>query len=203
MKFELAPLPYAYDALEPAIGRKTVQFHYDKHHRGYLRKLKGQIEDGPEVGQPLVEIVRNAKGGVFNNAAQVWNHSFYWRSLKPGGGGKPTGELADLLGDRFGSHDDLRKAFVKEGGSHFGSGWLWIVRDGRGIELTSTHDAGNPLTRNQVPLLAVDLWEHAFYLDYQNRKKAHLEAVFDHLLDWDFASDNWSADPADFRAVAD
>lgn len=197
MKFQLDPLPYDYDALEPVISRRTLEFHYDAHHQGYLEKLEGQIGGTPQAERPLVGIVRESDGGVFNNAAQVWNHAFYWRSLKPGGGGQPGAELADAVADRFGSLDALREAFLDEGGSHFGSGWLWLVREGQGLELVSTHDAGNPLTKGQVPLLAVDLWEHAFYLDYQDRKKAYLEAVFDHLLHWDFATDNWNADPAE------
>jgi len=197
VKFQLDPLPYDPDALEPAIGRRTVELHYGKHHQGYLEKLEGQIGSTPQAERSLVEIVRESDGGVFNNAAQVWNHTFYWRSLRPGGGGRPGAELAEAVRDRFGSQDALREAFLEEGGGHFGSGWLWLVRDGRALDLVSTHDAGNPLTKNQVPLLAVDLWEHAFYLDYQNRKKAYLEAVFDHLLHWEFAADNWNADPAE------
>jgi Fe-Mn family superoxide dismutase len=189
LDFELAPLPYAKDALEPHISRETLALHYDKHHRGYLKKLEGLIGEKPEAEQPLEEIVRKAEGDVFNNAAQVWNHSFYWRSMKPGGGGAPPkgSGVAEAIEKAFGSYDGFREAVLGESKGHFGSGWTWLLFDPEReqVAVRALHDADNPLVRGRVPLLALDLWEHAYYVDYRNEKARYFEAFVDELVNWE------------------
>ncbi len=194
MKFEIPPLPYAKDALEPHISARTLEFHYEKHHKGYLDKLRKAIEDKPEAEKSLEEIIRTSEGSTFNFAAQVWNHSFYWKSLRPGGGGAPTdGELARAVESSFGSYDDFAKRLAEAAKGEFGSGWAWLVMDGQGrLRVTSSSDAENPIqSGRQVPLLTVDVWEHAYYLDYQNERGKYVQGVIDHLLNWDFALENW------------
>lgn len=188
---ELAPLPYAKNALAPHIGEQTVELHYEKHHRGYLNKLKKAVADKPEAQQGLLDVIRTQEGKVFNLAAQVFNHDFYWRSLDPDGGGQPSGDLASRIDRDFGSFDEFASRFLEVAKGHFGSGWAWLVaaNDGR-LRIVDTHDADNPLTRSQTPLLTVDVWEHAYYLDRQNDRGRYLQEVLEHLLDWDFAARN-------------
>jgi Fe-Mn family superoxide dismutase len=192
MDFILRPLPYPADALEPHIGRETVARHHEKHHAGYLKKLKELIEGRPEEQESLERIVRSADGPVFDNAAQVWNHDFYWRSMDPKGGGAPRVGLAAAIQASFGSFAAFRGAFLTAGGEHFGSGWLWFVAQRRALAVVTTANADLPLRRGAVPLLTADLWEHAYYVDYRNERGAYLEAFFDHLANWDFAAANWS-----------
>lgn len=193
MNFEVAPLPYAKDALEPAISAKTLEFHYEKHHKGYMTKLKAAIEGKPEAEKPLEEIVKSAKGGVFNNAAQVYNHTFFWEGMKPGGGGAPSGEVAELLKRDFGGWDAFRKEFIAAGMGQFGSGWAWLVVDGGKGKIIATPNAENPLTTTAKPLLTADVWEHAYYLDYQNKRDTFLEVFCDKLINWDFVAKNLKA----------
>jgi Fe-Mn family superoxide dismutase len=194
MPFEIEPLPYAHDALEPVIGARTLEIHYGKHHQGYLRKLNAATEGKPEADRSLEELIRSADGDLFNNAAQVWNHSFYWRSMKPGGGTKPEGPLLDAIAGGFGSFENLKRELAEAAKGEFGSGWAWLVLGGDGrLRVQSSSDAENPLQRNLVPLLTIDVWEHAYYLDHQNDRAAYVEGVIENLLDWDFARENLKA----------
>jgi len=187
----LRPLPYPRNALEPHIGRETVALHYEKHHAAYLKKLEELIEGTPEEHESLEGIIRTADGPVFNNAAQVWNHDFYWRSMDPKGGGAPRLGLAAAIEASSGSFEAFRTAFLKAGGEHFGSGWLWLVAERGKFAVVTTADADLPLRHGAVPLLTADLWEHAYYLDYRNERAAYLEAFFDSLANWEFAAANW------------
>jgi len=190
VNFELPALPYEKNALEPHISARTLDFHYDKHHRGYMTKLKNAIEGKPEADQSLEKLVQTTEGGVFNNAAQVWNHSFYWNSMAPDGGGKPEGKLLERIEKDFHSHDDFARQFAEVAKGEFGSGWAWLVEDGDRLRVLSTHDADNPLRHGMKPLLTIDVWEHAYYLDYQNDRASYVQGVIDHLLNWRFAARN-------------
>jgi Fe-Mn family superoxide dismutase len=191
MNFEVAPLPYAKDALAPVMSPETFDYHYEKHHKTYMTKLKGLIEGKPEASKTLEEVVKSSSGGVFNNAAQVWNHTFFWESLKPGGGGAPKGgELADLITRDFGGWDKFREAFKTEGMGRFGSGWVWLVLDGGKGKIVTTPNAETPLTTSAKPLITCDVWEHAYYIDYRNKRDGFLEAFCDKLVNWEFAAKN-------------
>lgn len=191
MKFEILPLPYPKDALEPHLSAETLELHYEKHHKGYLDKLKKQIEGKPEAEQTLEELICASDGSVFNNAAQVWNHSFYWMSLKPDGGGKPGRSLLSIIESSFGSLESFRTRFAEAANGEFGSGWAWLVQDAAGrLSVRSSSDAENPLRRNLVPLLTLDVWEHAYYIDYRNERARYVETFLDHLLNWDFVAAN-------------
>jgi Fe-Mn family superoxide dismutase len=191
MKFELAPLPYPKDALAPHLGAETLEFHYEKHHRGYLKKLQALIGDTPLAKKDLEEIIQTTDGPVFNNAAQVWNHDFYWRSMTPRGGGDPPRDLREDLERGFGSLVAFEKKVVDAAVAQFGSGYVWLYAsfDGR-LAVRATHDAMNPLLDGVMPLLTIDLWEHAYYLDYQHRRADHVAAVLRERLDWTFAAAN-------------
>ncbi len=191
----LPPLPWPDTALEPVISAKTLSFHWGKHHRGYVDALNGLVKGGPLEGKPLAEIVRASAQdasarAVFNNSAQAWNHDFFWRSLRPKGGAAPSGALAAGIEASFGSLDALKKELVAAGLGQFGSGWAWLVADGAALKVVKTANADTPLTTGQTPLLVLDVWEHAYYLDYQNRRKDYLTAVVDGLLNWEFAASN-------------
>ncbi len=192
MTIKLPTLPYDKDALAPHIGADTVETHYDKHHRGYVDKLNDAIKSTEHAEKSLDEIVRSSKGKVFNFAAQAWNHTFYWKSMSPEGGVAPQGQLKDAIESAFGSVEKCKNELAEAAKGHFGSGWTWLVvnADG-GLKVVDTHDADNPLTSNHTPLLTIDVWEHAFYLDYRNDKGAYVEAVLDHLVDWRFAARNF------------
>lgn len=192
MAFTLPPLPYAQDALAPHISAETLEFHHGKHHNTYVTKLNELLGDDSKTNDDLESVVLSAEGKVFNNAAQHWNHSFYWQSMKPGGGGRPTGELAEAIDRDFGSYDEFRKALTEESVNHFASGWGWLVHDGSKLLVTSTHDADLPLKHGQKALLTVDVWEHAYYIDYRNKRPDYLGAFFDGLVNWDFAARNLS-----------
>jgi Fe-Mn family superoxide dismutase len=194
MKFVLEDLPYAKDALEPYISARTLEYHYEKHHRGYLEKLGKAIADKPIAQRSLEEIIVQAEGSVFNNAAQVWNHNFYWKSMRPGGGGDPPQRLAEAIRQSFGGIAELKQALAQVASGEFGSGWAWLILDRGGkLGVVSTTDAENPLRSESKPLLTIDVWEHAYYLDYQNERDKYVEAVLDHLLNWDFAVRNLEA----------
>jgi len=191
----LPPLPYAPSALVPVISATTLAIHYGKHHRGYLDALNKLIMDTELADLSLEDIIAATAGKadqteIFNNAAQTWNHTFYWRSLTPKGGGEPPGGLRQKIEASFGSVDACKKALASAAISQFGSGWAWLVFDGEKIRAIKTSDADVPLTQDMRPLLAIDVWEHAYYLDYQNRRPDYVNAVIDRLINWDFAAEN-------------
>jgi Fe-Mn family superoxide dismutase len=190
MNFEVAPLPYEKTALEPVMKAETLEYHYEKHHKGYMTKLKAAIEGKPEAQKSLVEVIRGSSGGVFNNAAQVWNHTFFWEGMKPSGGGAPSaGDVTDLLAG-LGGWDKFRTDFVTAGAGRFGSGYVWLVLDGGKGKIIDTPNAETPLTTNQIPLLTCDVWEHAYYLDHRNNRNAFLESFLDKLVNWEFVAKN-------------
>jgi len=190
MQFEVAPLPYPKNALEPVMKEETLEYHYEKHHKGYMVKLKSLTEGKPEAQKSLVDLIRSSSGAVFNNAAQVWNHTFFWEGMKPKGGGPPpSGNVADLL-QGFGGWDKFRTDFIAAGVGRFGSGYVWLVLDGGKGKIIDTPNAETPLTTNQTPLLTADLWEHAYYLDHRNARPAFLEAFLDKLVNWEFVGKN-------------
>lgn len=193
--FVLPPLPYADNALEPVISAHTLSFHYGKHHQGYVNNLNKLIAGTPFAGQTLEQIVQATAGqadkaGIFNNAAQVWNHLFYWHSLSPKGGGEPPAELKQKLEASFGSVDAFRQEFAAAAGAQFGSGWAWLVQDGDKLAILKTANADSPLTHGSRPLLTIDVWEHAYYLDYQNRRPDYVKTVIEKLINWEFAVAN-------------
>lgn len=194
MEFEVKALPYAKDALEPVMSARTLEFHYEKHHKGYMTKLKAALDGKPEASQSLQEVIKGASGGVFNNAAQVFNHTFFWDGMKPGGGGAPpAGDVADLLTRDFGGWEKFREAWKTGGMGRFGSGYVWLVIDGGKGQIITTANAETPLTTSAKPLLTTDLWEHAYYLDYQNKRDAFLEAFTDKLINWEFVAEQLKA----------
>jgi superoxide dismutase, Fe-Mn family len=193
MAFELPPLPYAKDALAPHISAETLEYHYGKHHQTYVTNLNNLVPGTEFEGKSLEDIVLSSSGGIFNNAAQVWNHTFYWNSLSPNGGGEPEGPLANAINRTFGSFDKFKEEFTKCAVTTFGSGWAWLVENKDGsLALVSTSNAGCPLTAGQKPLLTCDVWEHAYYIDFRNARPAYLE-TFWKLVNWDFAAKNFSA----------
>lgn len=194
MAFELPALPYAKNALEPHISAETLDFHHGKHHNAYVTKLNELTAGKPEEKQSLEEIIKNAGPGVlFNQAAQVWNHTFFWHSMKPGGGGKPSGKLAEAIDKAFGSLDKFKEEFKTKGVGQFGSGWVWLVKEGGELKVVSTGNAETPMTKGQTAILTCDVWEHAYYLDYQNRRPDFLQSFLDNLVNWDFAAKNFDA----------
>ena len=193
MAFRLPDLPYAYDALAPHMSADTLKFHHDKHHKGYVDKLNAAIEGTRFDGMELEEIIReSAKGqdtqGLFNNAAQTWNHTFFWHCMSPKGGGAPDGELARLIDETFGGLDAFKDEFVKAAGGRFGSGWAWLVLDGGALKIATTPNAELPMIHGQEALLTCDVWEHAYYLDYQNRRPDFVRGFLDNLVDWAFVA---------------
>jgi Fe-Mn family superoxide dismutase len=193
MSFELPPLDFALDALEPHISARTMEFHYDKHHRTYVSKLNQLVEGSPPARMSLEDVMRRSADSpsgqaLFNNAAQAWNHAFFWKCMKPKGGGAPSGALAERLKGNFGGYDKFRTAFLDAATSQFGSGWAWLVQSGDKLEVIATSNADNPLVRGKIPLLTCDVWEHAYYLDYQNRRADFVKAFVDHLVNWEYAA---------------
>ena len=193
MAFELPALPYAQDALEPHISAETLEFHYGKHHKSYVDKLNGLVEGTELASQSLEDIVKTSDGGIFNNAAQIWNHTFYWHCLSPTGGGTPDGELAQAISAAFGSFEAFKQAFTESAINNFGSSWTWLVKKADGsLAIVNTSNAATPLTEDGVtPLLTVDLWEHAYYIDYRNARPRYMEAFWA-LVNWEFASQNFA-----------
>jgi Fe-Mn family superoxide dismutase len=191
MPIELPALPYAKDALAPHISAETLDFHHGKHHKAYVDNLNKLIAGTPNESKALEEIVKSSDGGVFNNAAQTWNHTFYWNSMKPKGGGSPTGPLLDALNRDFGSVDKFKQALKEAATTQFGSGWAWLVSEGGKLKVTKTANADLPLKHpGQTPLLTCDVWEHAYYIDFRNRRPDYVTAFLDHLANWDFAAAN-------------
>lgn len=191
MAFELPPLPYAMDALAPHISKETLEYHYGKHHKTYVDNLNKLTEGTPMASLDLETVVKESDGGVFNNAAQVWNHTFYWNCLSPNGGGEPTGELLNAINSAFGSFAEFREAFSKAAITTFGSGWAWLVKtpDGK-LTIETTSNAGTPLTGANTPLMTVDVWEHAYYIDYRNARPEYLNHFWE-LVNWDFVNKNF------------
>jgi len=195
MAFELPKLPWSDDALAPHISQKTMSFHYGKHHNAYVTKLNAAVDGTPFAEKSLEDIIKTTAGdaskvGIFNNAAQAWNHTFFWNSIKPNGGGEPSGDLKAAIDKSFGGFDKFTKEFSDKAGTLFGSGWAWLVKDGDGLAILQTKDATNPLPEGKTPLITIDVWEHAYYLDYQNRRPDFVKVFLENLVNWDFAAKN-------------
>ncbi len=193
--FTLPPLPFADNALEPVISANTLSFHHGKHHKTYIDNLNNLVKGTPYESASLETIISETAGkadkvAIFNNAAQTWNHTFYWNSLKGNGGGQPAGRVAQMIESSFGGFDNFKKEFSATTVSQFGSGWGWLVLDGNALKIVKTANAEVPFTKGQKPLLTIDVWEHAYYLDHQNKRAAYVDAVIDKLLNWDFAAQN-------------
>jgi superoxide dismutase, Fe-Mn family len=198
MAFEQPALPYEVNALEPHMTAKTFEFHYGKHHAAYVTNLNNLTKDTPMANMSLAEIIKTtfgdaSKAGIFNNAAQVSNHTFFWNSMKPNGGGAPTGELAAKINASFGSFDKFKEEFKAAATTQFGSGWAWLIKDGDGLKITKTGNAENPIAHGQTPLITLDVWEHAYYIDFQNRRPDFISTYLDHLVNWEFAAANLAA----------
>ena len=193
MTFTLPELPYAQDALEPHITANTLSFHHGKHHNAYVTKLNELIAGTEHEGKSLEEIIKSSDGPIFNNAAQIWNHTFYWHSMKPNGGGEPSGALADAINSSFGSLDEFKTQFAAAAMTQFGSGWAWLVLDNGQLKVTKTGNAETPITSGQIPLLTIDVWEHAYYLDFQNKRPDYIQAFLNNLVNWEFAAENFTS----------
>lgn len=192
MAFELPALPYARDALVPHISEETLDYHYGKHHNTYVVKLNGLVEGTELESKSLEDIIKTSEGGIFNNAAQIWNHTFYWNCLSPDGGGQPSGPLAEAINNAFGSFDEFVAKFTEMAVNNFGSSWTWLVKNADGsVEIVNTSNAATPLTTDQKPLLTCDLWEHAYYIDYRNVRPDYLKAFWA-LVNWEFATANYA-----------
>jgi Fe-Mn family superoxide dismutase len=193
MEHTLPSLAYEMNALEPHISKETLEFHYGKHHQTYVTNLNNLIPGTEFADMSLEDIIKKSSGGIFNNAAQVWNHSFYWNCLSPNGGGEPTGALADAINSTFGSFEKFKEEFTKTSVTTFGSGWGWLVKEADGsLALVSTSNAATPMTSGQTALLTCDVWEHAYYIDYRNARPKYLEAFWN-LVNWDFVAQNFSS----------
>jgi Fe-Mn family superoxide dismutase len=195
MAFELPALPFAADALAPHISSETLGFHHGKHHNTYVTNLNNLTKDSALSEASLEDVIQGsagdaAKAGLFNNAAQVWNHTFYWNSMKPGGGGSPSGAVASAIDAAFGSYDKFAEDIASAAATQFGSGWAWLVSDGGALKVVKMANAETPITSGQTPLITIDVWEHAYYLDFQNRRPDYVKAFLDHLVNWDFAAEN-------------
>jgi len=196
MAFTLPELPYARNALAPHISEETLNFHYGKHHQAYVTNLNGLVDGTDLAGKSLEEVIKisaadKSKAGVFNNSAQVWNHTFYWHSMKPGGGGKPQGKVAELIERDLGGYDNFVKEFKQAGATQFGSGWAWLSYKGGKLVISKTPNAETPLTEEgTTPLMTMDVWEHAYYLDYQNRRPDYIDTFLNSLVNWDFVNQN-------------
>jgi Fe-Mn family superoxide dismutase len=193
MTHELPPLPYDKNALEPVISAETIDYHYGKHHQTYVNNLNNLIPGTEFENLSLEEIVKKASGGIFNNAAQVWNHTFYWNCLTPNGSGEPSGALGHAISKKFGSFEEFKKQFTQSAATNFGSGWTWLVKNADGsIEIMNTSNAGTPATSGKTALLTVDVWEHAYYIDYRNARPKYLEEIWK-IVNWDFVARNYAA----------
>ena len=190
MAHELPPLPYANDALQPHISAETIEFHYGKHHQTYVTNLNNLIKGTEFENASLEDIIKKSSGGLFNNSAQVWNHTFYWNCLSPNGGGEPSGAVADAINKAFGSFAEFKEKFTTSAVTNFGSGWTWLVQNSNGsVEIFNTSNAGCPMTEGKKALLTVDVWEHAYYIDYRNARPKYMEAFWN-LVNWDFVAKN-------------
>lgn len=192
MAFSLPDLPYAKDALAPHISAETLEFHHGKHHNAYVTKLNELAAGSANADKSLEAIIQSTEGALFNQAAQAWNHSFYWHSMKPGGGGAPSAALATAIDRDFGSFDAFKKAFSTAAATQFGSGWAWLVVDQGKLAVTKTANADTPIAHGQTPLLTIDVWEHAYYIDFRNLRPKYIETYLSHLVNWDFAAENFA-----------
>jgi Fe-Mn family superoxide dismutase len=193
MAHELPPLPYANDALQPHISAETIEYHYGKHHQTYVTNLNNLIKGTEFESATLEDIIKKSSGGLFNNSAQVWNHTFYWNCLSPNGGGEPSGAVADAINKAFGSFAEFKEKFTTSAVTNFGSGWTWMVQNSDGsVEIFNTSNAGCPMTEGKKALLTVDVWEHAYYIDYRNARPKYMEAFWN-LVNWDFVAKNLGA----------
>jgi Fe-Mn family superoxide dismutase len=188
-------LPYDQKTLEPYISERTLDFHHDKHHQAYVTNLNNLLEGTDMADMSLKEVIKKTAGdteraGIFNNAAQVWNHTFYWHSMKPNGGGKPAGKVAEKIDTSFGSYDKFRETFKAAGITQFGSGWVWLIEENGELKIEKTLNADTPIAHGKKPLLTMDVWEHAYYLDFQNRRPNYIDAFLDHLVNWEFVEGN-------------
>jgi Fe-Mn family superoxide dismutase len=190
MAIELPPLPYALDALAPHISQETLEYHYGKHHQTYVTNLNKAIDGTPDADASLEDIIMKAEGPLFNNAAQTWNHTFYWNSMTPGGGGEPNGEVADKIGSAFGSYDTFKEKFAEAATTQFGSGWAWLVDEGGSLAIQKTSNADLPMKHGAKALLTIDVWEHAYYIDFRNARPNYISTFIDHLINWDFVAKN-------------
>nr|WP_297457033.1 Fe-Mn family superoxide dismutase [uncultured Halomonas sp.] len=192
MAFELPALPFEKNALEPHISAETLEYHYGKHHQAYVTKLNDLTNGTDDANKSLEDIIKSSSGGLFNQAAQVWNHTFYWHCLSPNGGGEPTGALGEAISAKFGSFDKFKEEFNTKAAGNFGSGWTWLIKtDDGGVDIVNTDDADTPIAHGQTPLLTIDVWEHAYYIDYRNARPKYLEAVWN-VINWDFVAQNYS-----------
>lgn len=192
MEHTLPPLPYAKNALAPHISEETFEYHYGKHHQAYVTNLNNLIKGTEFENAALEDIIKKSSGGIYNNSAQVWNHTFFWNSMKPNGGGAPAGKLADAINAKWGSFDAFKEAFAKSAVGNFGSGWTWLVKKADGsVDILNTGAAGNPMTSGDVALLTLDVWEHAYYIDYRNARPKFVEAFLNNLANWEFAAKNF------------
>ena len=193
MAFELPPLPYAKDALAPHISEETLEYHYGKHHQTYVTNLNKMVEGTDFENSSLEEVIMGSEAAVFNNSAQVWNHTFYWSSMAPDGGGAPTGEVAEAINSAFGSYDTFVEKFKEAATTQFGSGWAWLVDAGSGLEIMKTANADLPMKHNAKALLTIDVWEHAYYIDFRNARPNYISTFVDSLINWDFVAANMAA----------
>lgn len=194
MTYELPPLPFDYTALEPHVSKSTLEFHHDKHHAAYVNKYNDMVKGTDMESKSIEEVIKAtyndaSKAGIFNNAAQAWNHTFYWNCIKPSGGGKPSGALADKIAADFGSFDKFKEEFATAAATQFGSGWAWLVLDKGTLKVAKTSNAENPIAMGLTPLLTIDVWEHAYYLDYQNKRPDYIETFISSLINWDFVAE--------------
>ncbi|MCL5270433.1 MAG: superoxide dismutase [bacterium] len=192
MSFELPPLPYAKNALEPHISAETLEYHHGKHHAAYVANLNKLIDGKPEARKPLEEIIMSVEGGVFNNAAQVWNHTFYWNCMKAGGGGQPSGDLLMAIERDLGGLDKFAADFADAGATQFGSGWAWLVLEGGKLKIAKTPNADLPMKHGQTALLTMDVWEHAYYIDYRNARPKYIDTFLKSLVNWGFVAENYA-----------
>lgn len=197
MAFELPPLPYPPNALEPHMSANTLGFHHGKHHQAYVTNLNNLVKGTPLENAPIEQVIKDSAGnadkvGIFNNSAQVWNHTFFWSCMKPQGGGAPTGALASAIDQAFGGLDKFKEQFKAAGVGQFGSGWAWLVVENGSLKITKTPNADLPMVHGQTAVLTCDVWEHAYYLDYQNRRPDFIQTFLDHLVNWDFAAANFA-----------
>jgi Fe-Mn family superoxide dismutase len=193
MAFELPALPYAQDALAPHISAETLEYHYGKHHQTYVTNLNKLVEGTEFENASLADVIMKSDGGLFNNSAQVWNHTFYWNSMSPDGGGAPSGEVADAINSAFGSYDEFKAKFAEAATTQFGSGWAWLVDSGSGLEIMKTSNADLPMKHGSKALLTIDVWEHAYYIDFRNARPNYISTFLDSLVNWDFVAQNMAS----------
>lgn len=193
MTFTLPELPYPKGALSPYLSEETLEYHHGRHHNTYVANLNGLIEGTDLAAKTLEEIILTSDGGLFNNAAQVWNHTFYWKCMKPSGGGLPTGDIAKAIDSAFGSYEAFAKEFIQAAVTQFGSGWAWLVMEGEALKVVKTGNADLPLKHGQTALLTVDVWEHAYYVDYRNLRPKYVETFLSNLVNWEFVASNFAA----------